>query len=97
MAWTLTVSHLEDLKRTAYARDIMDTLMNGNEAARARPEYLDTWAAAYAANGDFERAIELQEQALAAAEALEFEGVMDVLQTHLDAFRDGQTITETAP
>ena len=34
---------------------------------------------------------------MAAAEALEFEGVMDILQTHLDAFRDGQTITETAP
>ncbi len=97
VAWTLTVSHLDDLKRTAYARDIMDTLMDANEAARARPEYLDTWAAAYAATGDFERAIELQEQALAAAEALEFEGVMDILRTHLDAFRDGQTITETAP
>ncbi len=97
VAWTLTVSHLEALKRIAYAREIMDNLMDANEAARARPEYLDTWAAAYAANGDFERAIELQEQALAAAQALEFEGVMDILQTHLDAFRDGQTITETAP
>lgn len=97
VAWTLTVSHMEDLKRAEYAREIMDTLMAANEAARARPEYLDTWAAAHAANGDFERAIELQEQALAAAEALEFEGVMDILQTHLDAFRDGQTITETAP
>ena len=36
-------------------------------------------------------------RSLAAAEALEFEGVMDILQTHLDAFRNGQTITETAP
>ena len=97
VAWTLTVSHFDDLKRTAYARDIMDTLMNANEAARGRPEYLDTWAAAYAANGDFERAIELQEQALAAAEALQFDGVMDILQTHLKAFQEGQTITETAP
>lgn len=97
VAWTLTVSNLKDLKRTGYARDIMDALMNANEAARARPEYLDTWAASHAANGDFERAIELQEQALAAARALEFESVMEILQTHLQAFRDGQTITETAP
>jgi TPR repeat protein len=97
VAWTLTVSHFEELKRIEYARDIMDTLMTANEAARARPEYLDTWAATYAANGDFERAIALQEEAVAAAEALEFEGVMDILRTHLDAFRDGQTITETAP
>ncbi len=97
VAWTLTVSHLEDLKRIEYARKIMDALMSANEAARARPEYLDTWAASYAANGDFNRAIELQKQALAAAEALEFEGVLDILQTHLEAFEDGQTITETAP
>jgi TPR repeat protein len=97
VAWTLTVSHYDALKRTKYARDIMDTLMTVNEAARARPEYLDTWAAAYAATGDFDRAIELQQQALAAAEALEFESVMEILETHLQAFRDGQAITETAP
>ena len=87
------VTRREDMRM----RHRLQCLVNGNEAARARPEYLDTWAAAHAANGDFERAIELQEQALAAAEALEFEGVMDILQTHQDAFRDGQTITETAP
>ncbi len=97
VAWTLTVSHFEDLKRTLYARDIMDTLMAVNEAARARPEYLDTWAAAHAANGDFDRAIELQQQALAAAEALEFDSVMEILEAHLQSFRDGETITETAP
>ena len=97
VAWTLTVSHFDGLKRPQYAREIMDTLMAVNEAARARPEYLDTWAAAYAANGNFERAIELQQQALDAAEALEFEDVMDILETHLQAFRDGETITETAP
>jgi len=97
VAWTLTVSHFDELKRTEYARNIMNDLMDANDAARGRPEYLDTWAASYAANGDFERAIELQEEALAAAEALEFEGVMDVLQEHLQAFQAGQTITETAP
>lgn len=97
VAWTLTVSHFPELKRPNYAREIMDTLMAVNEAARARPEYLDTWAATHAANGDFERAIELQQQALAAAEALEFESVMEILETHLQAFRDGETITETAP
>jgi TPR repeat protein len=97
VAWTLTVSHFDELKRTEYARDIMDALMSANDAARGRPEYLDTWAASYAANGEFARAIELQEEALAAAEALEFEGVMDILQEHLQAFHAGQTITETAP
>ncbi|MCB1684131.1 MAG: tetratricopeptide repeat protein [Pseudomonadales bacterium] len=97
VAWTLTVSNLTGLPRQRYALSIMDTLMDANEEARMRPEYLDTWAAANAANGDFARAIILQEQALEVAAALEFEEVIDILQEHLDAFRNGQTITETAP
>jgi hypothetical protein len=71
--------------------------MDNNEAARRRPEYLDTWAAAYAANGDFDRAISVQEEALTVAEAPDFEDVRDILREHLDAFRDQQTITERAP
>jgi hypothetical protein len=71
--------------------------MTINDAARQRPEYLDTWAAACAANGDFDRAVAIQEEALAAATGQEFEGVQDVLQLHLKAFQDGQTITEVAP
>ncbi len=97
IAWTLTVSNFADLKRTRYARTIMDSLMESNVDARARPEYLDTWAAAYAANGDFNRAIELQQQALAVAEKMQFDSVLDILREHLDAFKDGQTITESAP
>jgi TPR repeat protein len=97
VAWTLTVSNFEGLKRIRYARSIMDTMMEANEEARGRPEYLDTWAAAYAAAGDFDRAIELQQEALTAARNLEFDSVLEILEEHLQAFRDGQTITETAP
>ena len=49
VAWTLTVSDRDSLRRERYAREIMDHLMEANEAARQRPEYLDTWAATYAA------------------------------------------------
>lgn len=97
VAWTLTVSDLAGLKRARYALNIMEEMMEVDSDARQRPEYLDTWAAACAANGDFDRAVELQEEALAAATAEEFEGVQDVLQLHLKAFQDGQTITEVAP
>ena len=97
VAWTLTVSHFERLKRTRYARSIMDVLMEANAEARVRPEYLDTWAAAYAANGDFDRAVELQLQAVSVAEKMQLENVLDVLGEHLEAFRQGQTITEEAP
>ena len=52
VAWTLTVSNVAALKRTRYALGIMDVLMGNNDEARNKPEYLDTWAAAHAANGD---------------------------------------------
>ena len=97
VAWTLTVSHFEKLKRTRYARTIMDALMEANAEARVRPEYLDTWAAAYAANGDFQRAVELQQQALAVAEKMQMDDVLEVLGEHLEAFQQGRTITEEAP
>ena len=97
VAWTLAVSNLDGLKRERYALEIMDALMDANEAARSRPEYLDTWAAAHAANGDFDRAIALQQEALTVAEEMEFEEVLDILKEHLKAFREGETITEVAP
>ena len=97
VAWTLTVSEQLDLRRADYAREIMDRLMNENEQARARPEYLDTWAATYAANGDFERAAALQEEALAIAEDGEFAEVEDILREHLERFRAGQTLSEGVP
>ena len=61
VAWTLTVSDIPGLKRAKYAKSIMDFLMDEDEDARIRPEYLDTWAATHAASGDFERAIALQQ------------------------------------
>jgi len=97
VAWTLTVSDVSALKRERYALNIMDTLMKRDNVARRRPEYLDTWAAAHAANGDFERAVSLQEEALAVAESQDQTDVLDVLREHLEAFRDGKTITERAP
>ena len=97
VAWTLTVSDLEGLKRERYALRIMDTLMEGNADARSKPEYLDTWAAAYAANGDFGRAISLQEEAVEVASEEQYAAVRDVLAEHLEAFQRGETITEKAP
>jgi TPR repeat protein len=96
VAWTLTVSDLAGLKRARYAKRIMDKLMS-DEAMRARPEYLDTWAAAHAASGDFTQAITLQEEAIAQAAAQEREDVLDILKTHLEQFKAGATITEQAP
>lgn len=97
VAWTLTVSNLDGLKRTRYALKIMETMMNSDKEAQQRPEYLDTWAAAYAANGDFGRAITLQQQAVEAAETGNNDDVLDILREHLEAFQNGKSITEQAP
>lgn len=97
VAWTLTVSNNEELRRPKYARRIMDHLMTTNSEARMRPEYMDTWAATCAVNGDFQRAVELQKEALEIAASDEFADVRDVLQEHLEIFQSGKTITEAVP
>jgi TPR repeat protein len=97
VAWTLAVSDRDGLRRERYAREIMDRLMEANGDARQRPEYLDTWAATYAANGDFDRAVTLQQQALDVAEAADYAEVLDILKVHLEAFHAGETISEAVP
>lgn len=97
VAWTLTVSDQQALRRARYARRIMDQLMEDNSEARQRPEYLDTWAATYAANGDFDRAVALQRQALEVARSADYEDVLEILEEHLEAFHDGRTISESVP
>jgi TPR repeat protein len=97
IAWTLTVTDQEKLRRHGYARQIMDRMMEANSEARSRPEYLDTWAATYAANGNFEKAVQLQEQALTAATEAERDDVIDILRKHLEAFQSGKTISESVP
>lgn len=97
VAWTLAVSDQQDLRRASYARRIMSRLMEDNAAARERPEYLDTWAATYAATGDFERAVAVQREAVDVAEEADYADVLDILRDHLEAFRAGETISETVP
>ena len=54
------VRPINSLRDSRYARTLMDKLMAADEAARDRPEYLDTWATTYAATGDFVTAIDKQ-------------------------------------
>ena len=68
--------------------------MNRDDVARRNPAYLDTWAAAYAANGDFVRAVALQEEALKEANDAEMTEVIEELERHLASFQAGETITD---
>lgn len=97
IAWTVTVSDIKGLSQPGYARTIMDTLMETDEEARQRPEYLDTWAAIHAANGEFDRAVELQQEALKRATAEKRDDVLEILDTHLKMFQAGEVIIERAP
>jgi tetratricopeptide (TPR) repeat protein len=97
VAWTLAVTHLEPLRKPGYALEIMDRAMAADEAARKNPAYLDTWAAAYAATGNFTRAVALQQQAVDAARDQEESDVVEVLQEHLDAFQRGEAVIDPVP
>ena len=96
VAWWLTVTQIDPLRDERYALNIMERMMNQDDRARRNPAYLDTWAAAYAANGDFGRAVALQEQALREANAQEMTDVIEELESHLAAFEAGETITDPA-
>lgn len=96
-AWILAVAERPTLRAPALALRLMDALMTRNEAAAANPAYLDTWAAAAAATGDFERAVNLQRRAVTAAEALENPPYLPVLRQHLEQFEAGEPVFEAVP
>ena len=97
VAWTLAVTNLDKLRKPDYALEIMDRVMQADATARENPAYLDTWAAAHAATGDFTEAVKVQEQAVQAAVDLEQDDVIEVLREHLDAFKRGETIIDPVP
>ncbi len=96
-AWILAVAERPTLRAPALALRLMDALMTRDEAAAANPAYLDTWAAAAAATGDFERAVNIQRQAVTAAEALENPPYLPVLRQHLEQFEAGEPVFEAVP
>ncbi len=97
VAWTLASTQDKPLQRSRYAQKIMDALMEKNPQASSHPEYLDTWANTYAANGDFSTAVSLQKQAIASASAQNRSDILKILNDHLAKFMSGQAITEQTP
>jgi len=97
VSWTLATTPINSLRDSRYARTIMDKLMAADEAARDRPEYLDTWATTYAANGDFVTAIDKQQQAISKAEEQQRDDVLEILRMHLSKFKAGDRIVDQVP
>lgn len=96
VAWRFAVTHLPKLRDERYALEIMERIMDESEEASRNPAYLDTLAAAYAANGNFERAVAVQEQAVEKARA-SADNDLPILLEHLEAFRAGEEISEQVP
>lgn len=97
VSWTLATTALDELRNGRYARNIMNALMESDESARDRPEYLDTLANTYAANGDFETAIEVQQRAIQKAEEQQRMDVLAILKRHLVLFQQGNRVIDQAP
>lgn len=103
VAWVLVVAEQRDLRDPAHGLELMEALMSRDEVAAMNAAYLDTWAASHAANGNFERAVAIQRQAVAVAEA-ESERREDggpdylpLLREHLERFSNGETVSEDVP
>ena len=94
VAWILATTSKKSLKRARYALRIIDKRMQDSSLAREKPEFLDTWAAALAANGQFERAIEVQNRAISKATEQDRDDVLQILEKHLKSFKLNQPITE---
>ena len=94
VAWILATTSEKSLKRARYALRIIDKRMQDSSLAREKPEFLDTWAAALAANGQFEKAIEIQNRAISKATEQDRDDVLQILEKHLKSFKLNQPITE---
>ena len=94
VAWILATTSKKSLKRARYALRIIDKRMQDSPLAREKPEFLDTWAAALAANGQFEKAIEIQNRAISKATEQDRDDVLQILEKHLKSFKLNQPITE---
>ena len=95
VAWVLSTSNKRRLRDDRFALEVMEQMMRANEDAQSNPMYLDTWAAAYAANGDFEEAVRLQNQALEAADESSLgDDLLEEMRTHLAAFNAGEALSK---
>jgi TPR repeat protein len=95
IAWTLAVAPERGLRDARRAVALMDKVM-ADEAHAANPAYLDTWAAAHASAGRFERAVEIQRKAVDAARERRSD-VLGVLEQHLELFQRREPVREPLP
>lgn len=98
IAWTLAVTDKKRLREPSFALEIIEHLMANDELSRVNPMIVDTWAAAHAALGNFERAVELQREALMLAlREQTSQNLIEEIQSHLNSFLQGEPLSEAVP
>ena len=98
VAWVLATSNIPGLRQPRYAVRIMNDMMWSDDDARIKAPFIDTWAAAYAANGNFHRAVELQREAIQNAKKDTVEArLLEILEAHLNSFQQQQALDEEVP
>ena len=96
ISWILATTNIKRLRDPSLAIKYMDNLMAINDEARGSAQFVDTWAAAYASAGDFQRAIELMEEAVELASRSQ-EDYEYLLRAHLKHYQDKKAIIEEVP
>ncbi|MBF8268805.1 MAG: hypothetical protein HW386_514 [Gammaproteobacteria bacterium] len=98
-AWLLSTSPNTDFRAPGQAMKYID-LLNVDESDPARVMYLDTIAAVYAANGDFQQAVTYQTQAITGLKKQEPDIYQDSIkgfQERLDYYQNNKIWIEVLP
>jgi tetratricopeptide (TPR) repeat protein len=96
LAWILATDPSDSIKSPREAITIAEKFCDATANQSAGP--LDTLAAAYAAAGEFERAVQIAENALALLRALPGnEALASPIELRLAGYREGKAYTEGSP
>jgi GlpG protein len=95
LAWTYATS--DDPKLQDYPRALKYASEAYESSQEKDPAVIDTLAAAYAANGDFAKAVEWQEKAIQLATSMGENDHLEGFQSRLDLFKRGQPYTGEYP
>lgn len=96
IAWTLTTTPRDELRDVDFAFKVMNEMMLTSSVARREPAYLDTWAATFAARGEFDKAISIQIEAVEIFRSLNHQDGLRQTLEHLQAFLRGETVIDSS-
>jgi len=92
LAYTLATSPADDVRDGARALAIAEEIVE--ESSGQHPDYLDTLACAHAELGQFEQAVDYQQQAISLLEGHDIPQAAETYAAHLALFEAGEPVRE---